>query len=148
MFPGKEQETFFHCVCRRSPPTEAVGVRISRGFCNRVQGQQVECLHRPAPDARNAQRTLFAVSLGNIDTLERLRMIPSLPERGYGRCFLLGSVPDYSVYSWGCTTFVFRHSSPGTSLAPVLVGQQTSRGVDPAPSSFLRCLHNTLREPR
>src|SRR5258708_19445634 len=115
-------------------------MRISRGFCNRVQGQQVECLHRPAPDARNAQRTLFAVSLRNRDTPERLRMIPSLPERGYGRCFLLGSVPDDSVHSWGCTTFVFRHSSYGKSLAAVRVGQQTLQGFHLAPSAFLLSL--------
>src|SRR5260370_14981527 len=126
---------------------EVVGVRISRGFCKRVQSQQVECLHRPAPDARNAQRTLFAVSLGDIDTSERLRMIPSLPERGYGRCFLLGSVPNHLVYSWGSTTFVFRHSSHGKSLAAVRVGQQTLQGFDLAPSAFLRCLHNTRLEP-
>src|SRR6266487_611740 len=84
----------------------------------------------------------------DIDTPERLRVIPSLPERGYGRCFLLGSVPNHLVYSWGSTPFVFRHSSHGKSLAAVRVGQQTLQGFDLAPSAFLRCLHNTRLEPK
>src|SRR5260370_9130352 len=74
-------------------------------------------------------------------------MIPSLPERGYGCCFLLRSIPDSSVPSWGSATFVFRHSSHSKSLAAVRVGQQTLQGFNLAPSAFFRCLHNTRLEP-
>jgi hypothetical protein len=62
-------------------------------------------------------------------------MIPSLSERGYGRCSLLRSVPDHLIYSWGSTTCVFRHSSHGERLAAVRVGQQTLQGFDLAPSA-------------
>src|SRR5215469_1096488 len=74
-------------------------------------------------------------------------MISSLFERGYGRCFLLRSVPDYLVYSWGSSTIVSCHSSHGKSFAAVRVGQQTGPRFHLAPPAFLRCLHDTRLEP-
>src|SRR5207248_9397934 len=74
-------------------------------------------------------------------------VISSLLERGYGHCFLLGSVPSHFVPSWGCTTFVFRHSSNSKSFAAIRVGQQALSGFHLAPLAILRCLHDTRLEP-
>src|SRR5215467_10292605 len=108
---------------------------------------RVECLHRPAPHGRDAQGALLAVSLWNIATSKWLRVIPSVLKSGYRLRFLLWSVPDYLVHSWGCSTIVFCHSPYGKSFAAVRVGQQARPRFHLAPLAFLRCLHDTRLEP-
>src|SRR5213592_4983231 len=64
----------------------------------------------------------------------------------YCLCLLLWCVPNFLVHTGGCLAIVFRHSSNGENFAAVGVGQQTLQGSHPAPSAFLRCLHDTHLE--
>src|ERR1700738_1149364 len=64
----------------------------------------------------------------------------------YCLCFLLWSVPNFLVHTWGFLAIVFRHSSNGENFAAVGGGQQTLQGSHPAPSACLRCLHDTHLE--
>src|SRR5215472_5542414 len=61
-------------------------------------------------------------------------------------CFLLWCVPNFSVYTGGFLTIIFRHSSNGENLAAVRVGQQALQGSHLAPSAFLCCLRDTHLE--
>ena len=47
---------------------KSVGVRVCRRFCNRIQSQQVECLHSSVFHRRNPQRTFLTVALWDIQT--------------------------------------------------------------------------------
>ena len=68
-------EALFNGVMRSSANTEPIGVRVSGGFGNRLQGIAVERLHCAVFHGGDAQGTLFPVFLGNIHPPERLRLI-------------------------------------------------------------------------
>ena len=59
-------EALFDGVRRRPFRPEAVRVRVSRSFCNRVQRQKPQRLHGPITHARNAQGALLAIALRDV----------------------------------------------------------------------------------
>src|SRR5258706_8785562 len=50
---GKVRETLLNGICWRPFLTESVGVGIADDFCNGVESQQVQSLHRPILHARH-----------------------------------------------------------------------------------------------
>jgi hypothetical protein len=74
-------------------------------------------------------------------------MVLPLPECVDRVQFLLRSVPEHLIHSWGVFALVFRHSSHGKRFAAKRMGQQTLQGFHLAPSAFLSCLDDTGLKP-
>lgn len=47
--------TRFYGVCRRAALSESIGVRVSRGFGDRIESKQVESLHGPILHGGNSE---------------------------------------------------------------------------------------------
>jgi hypothetical protein len=66
-------------IGNRTLGPKAVSISVRLRFRHRLKCQQVQCLHGPIAHARNAERPLFAVLLGDIEATQRQGTItPSL----------------------------------------------------------------------
>ena len=76
---------------------------IGSRFCDRIEAQQVERLHRPIRQRRDAQRTKFGgiAAFRNVDPSQRLGVIAMPTEPAESGCFQLRSVPAVAVHSGG-----------------------------------------------
>src|ERR1700693_674572 len=110
-------KALFDRISRRSLWSEAIRVRVCRGFRYWVKSEQVQRLHCSVSHAWNTQRTLLAGFLRDMEAPKRLGMISPLPERVDGVDLLVGSVSSYLVHSWGVFGLGFPHSSHGKFFA-------------------------------
>ena len=134
-------------VRRRPPSTEAVGVYVPRGFRDRIEGEQVEGLHRPVIHCRDAERSQLAVALLDVDASKRQGTIPPLFQRGCGLHLTPRRVPQNAVHTRGSFAGVFGHPPHSERLAAERVGQEALQGFHLAPPPSLRRLHDTRLEP-
>src|SRR5437870_3715973 len=149
MLPCESIEALLDGIRGRTLRTEAIGVRIAQSLRDRIQGQQVQGLHRPVVHRGDRQRALAmrAITLRHVDAPERASAIASLPQFSDGACFLLRGIPHTTVNPRGLPAIVVRHPLHGKGFAAERVGQEVLQGTDLAPSSRLHCLHKTRLEP-
>jgi hypothetical protein len=144
---AKRDKAGFNRVCGRAGRPEPVGVRVSSRLGNRVQGQQVQSLHRSVSHGRDGEGPLSAIALWNVDTSQRLRTVSSLPERVHRRYLLFWRGPGFPIDARSSFASVFCHSPHRKSLAAERVGEQVLQRFHFAPLARLSCLRDTGLEP-
>lgn len=91
---------------------ESIGVSVSSAFCNGVQRLFPQSLVPAIKHAWNSKGTQSSVCFGDINATHRFALVAfpdSLPINGSE--FLVWSVPNNSVYSWGFISFVGGHNA-------------------------------------
>jgi site-specific DNA recombinase len=147
VLPHERLEALLHRVRARSPRPEPVGVLVPGRLGYRVEGEQVEGLHRPVPDRRYPEGTAPAVRLRDVHPPQGTRLVAASPERVNRVRLLRRRVPDLSAHAGGVLTVALGDSLHGKGLAAARVGQQTLQGSHLVPSAFPRRLHDTGLEP-
>ena len=81
--------------------TKAVGVTVGQRLRDRVETEQVECLHGPVRQGGNPQRTQlgWVAAFRNVDAAQRLWLVAVATQSMESRGFQLGSLPAFAVDS-------------------------------------------------
>ena len=119
-------------------PPKAIGMAVGLRFRNRIESQQVECLHGPVGHRGNPETALFAVTLGNVHPAERLRLITVPSQSGESSRLGFRCVPEDSVHTGSLRTRIIDHSQNGQSPATKRVREQINQSLDFIPSAFLQ----------
>jgi hypothetical protein len=127
--------------------SKAVGVAIGQCFRDRIQTEQVQCLHGPIPHRGDPEWTALAVAFGNVHPAERLRLITVPSQRAESLRFRLRCVPDLSVHTRSFRTRITDNAQDGQSPASKRVGEQVNQGLDFIPPALPDSLHDTRLEP-
>src|SRR6266545_5980828 len=76
--------TLFQGIRTTPLQPKAIGMAIGQAFRNRIEGQQVQSLHRSVRYGGDAQSAPFAVALGNGHAAEWLRLVAVPAQRAEG----------------------------------------------------------------
>lgn len=144
-FPVQIVENLFDCISTTSVGTKAVAVTIRSRFRDRLQSEQVECLHSSVFHRGDAQRAEFAIGFGNVYSLQRTRFIAVSPQVVDSIPFLCRRAPGFSVDSRGFTPGVLSNPSDSQRFGCKRAGQQTLQSFDSAPLLLLSCVAFTIR---
>ena len=90
-------------------------------------------MHGPILHTRNAQGAPAAITLWNVDSPQRLRVVASLLQRVDSFCFLLRCFPGLPIDTRSAFASVLRHSSDGKGFTTKRVGQQALQSFHLAP---------------
>jgi hypothetical protein len=135
------------CVGAAALTAEAVGVAVRPALGDGAQAEQVERLHGPVGQRRDAQGAPLAVALGDVHAPWGLRPIAARGERVQSGGLRLRGVPEDAVRARGRGTLVGEDSQDGQGAAGERVGEQVDQGFDFAPPARPKCLHDTHPEP-
>src|SRR6266571_624913 len=144
---GQHEEALPDGVSRTSARTKAVGVSVSGGLSDGFQRQQMQRLHGAVFHRRDTQRPQFPISLRNVDTPQRLGLIPAPPQRADGFVFGRRGSPDCSVHPRRSPALIVRHSFHGQGFAGKRAGQHPLQSFHFVPAGFLSCLDDTRLQP-
>ena len=140
---GQHEEALPDGVSRASARTKAVGVFVRCGLGDGFQCQQMQCLHGAVFHRRDTQWSQLPIGLRNVDTSQRLRLIPAPPQRADGFVFGRRGVPYFPIHPGRSPAFIVRHPFHGQGFAGKRAGQQPLQGFHLAPAVFLSCLDDT-----
>lgn len=122
-------------------------MRVSRGFSNWFEREQVECLHGTTLHCRYTQRSLLAVFLQNKYPPKRLRLVSTTPHRRYRVDLCPRCCPSDLVHTRGVLALVFSHPFDRECSAAKRVGEQPLQGSRLIVMTHLCCLDNTRLQP-
>src|SRR5262249_32604186 len=126
---------------------KAIGVAVGLGFRDGIEAEQVEGLHGSVGHRGNAERSPFAVALGNVHPAERLRPIAVPAQGAEGSRLGLRRVPDRPVHARSPRTRIADYSQDGQSPTSKRVSEQINQSLDLMPSALPNRLHDTRLEP-
>ncbi len=141
------EEAVSNGIRRTAFRPEAVGAFVRRGFRDGQQRQQMQCLHGAVCHRRDAQRSQLPVGFRNVDSSQRLRVIPAPLQPAQCFVFRRRSAPYFPVHSRRAFALIVCHSFHGQGFAGKRAGQQPLQSFDFAPTLFLCCLDDTRLQP-
>src|SRR5205823_1274573 len=117
-------------------PPKAIGMAVGLRFRDRIEPQQVECLHGPVDHGGNPESAQFAVAFGNVHPAERLRLVTVPTQSGESGRLGFRCVPEDSVHPGSLRTRITDNSQNGQSPATERVREQINQSLDFIPSAL------------
>lgn len=121
---------------------ETIAVIVSRRFCNRLECQQSQRLHRSVPYCRDAEWALFAIRFWDVYAPERLWAIASQTQVAHPFPFFIRGAPCFAINAGRPFPGVFSDTSDSNGFAGERTRENALKFPDSPPLLLSGCLCN------
>src|SRR5262245_17128880 len=144
---AQDRVRLFESIGTAAFQSKAIGMAVGLRFRNRIETEQVQCLHGSIRHGGNPETSQPSVAFRYVNPAERLRSV-TVPTQGAESGRLgLRCVPENPVHTGSFRTRITDHSQDGQGPATERVREQIDQNLDFIPSAFRNGLHDTRLEP-